>query len=343
MRGGLRRHAVPLAAAALVAFGLAAVVSEWAGIRDAVGQAHWRPLALALAFTALSYACLAYSFAAISRLFGVRMGRKELFEIGFVSYALSHLLSSGGAAGYSLRVLVARRRGLPVADVLAASFLHSAFNNLALFLLLPVGLAYALTRRSLSSSTLVEVGAAAFVLLVLVVAVGATLVSGRVRSAALRSAGALWHRLFRRDIGPRLSELDATMGRAVASARGRPGRLILPALCVGADWSASAAALWACFLALGRPLGVGVLIAGFAIGVVAGLVSMVPGGIGVQDGSMAAVYALLGVPLGVAVLAAVLFRLVYYVVPFLVSLAFYRRLLGEDAREYPGAQGEARP
>ena len=53
---------------------------------------------------------------------------------------------------------------------------------------------------------------------------------------------------------------------------------------------------------------------------------------------MAAVYAMLGVSLEQAVLAAVLFRVVYYLTPFLLSLAFYRRLLrgpGKLAPEPP--------
>jgi uncharacterized protein (TIRG00374 family) len=66
-----------------------------------------------------------------------------------------------------------------------------------------------------------------------------------------------------------------------------------------------------------------------------GLVSMIPGGLGAQEGSMGAVYALLGVPLEQAMLAAILFRAVYYLVPFLISLAFYRRLLREPGKLAP--------
>jgi uncharacterized membrane protein YbhN (UPF0104 family) len=42
---------------------------------------------------------------------------------------------------------------------------------------------------------------------------------------------------------------------------------------------------------------------------------------------MAGIYALLGVPVRTAVLAAILYRIVYYFLPFFVSLGFYRRLL----------------
>ena len=66
---------------------------------------------------------------------------------------------------------------------------------------------------------------------------------------------------------------------------------------------------------------------GFAIGVTAGLVSMIPGGLGVQEGSMAGVYHLLGVPLQQAILASILFRVMYYFIPFFLSLPSYWRIL----------------
>jgi uncharacterized membrane protein YbhN (UPF0104 family) len=54
---------------------------------------------------------------------------------------------------------------------------------------------------------------------------------------------------------------------------------------------------------------------------------MVPGGFGVQEASMAGIYALLGVSFEMAVLASILFRVVYDFTPFLISLFFYRHLL----------------
>ena len=73
----------------------------------------------------------------------------------------------------------------------------------------------------------------------------------------------------------------------------------------------------------------GVVVTGFAVGVAAGVMSMVPGGLGVQEGSMAGAYHLLGVPLEQGVLVSFLFRLVYYMVPFGVSLLFYPNVLRE--------------
>jgi uncharacterized protein (TIRG00374 family) len=311
----------------LALLGVIIVALDWGQVRQVLGRSDWRLLPVTLLFTALSYVCLSYSFAMVSRIFGIRMGRRDLFEIGFVSYALSHLMASGGTAGYSLRALLIKRRGLPVKDILAASLFHSMLNNLLLFLLVPVGLVYLIMKRSLPGDAAVGVGVTAGLLFLLIVLVAAVFVVGPFRAAVLGMIGAAWRKLTSRNIEQQLKDLDLTLTHAVAAIRSRPKILVLLLVLVVADWAFGVAALGFCFGALGTPIGPAVLLTGFSVGVIVGLLSMVPGGIGIQEGSMATVYALLGVPFEQAVLAAILFRTVYYFVPFLVSLGFYWRLL----------------
>jgi uncharacterized protein (TIRG00374 family) len=62
---------------------------------------------------------------------------------------------------------------------------------------------------------------------------------------------------------------------------------------------------------------------------------MIPGGLGIQDGSMAGIYAMLGTPLEITVLASILFRVVYYLLPFVIGLTMYWYWLrrGKKAQE----------
>jgi uncharacterized protein (TIRG00374 family) len=136
-----------------------------------------------------------------------------------------------------------------------------------------------------------------------------------------------------------LDGFDVTMARGVTALRQRPSFLALLVGSVVVDWASSVAALWFCFDAMGEPLNLGVLLTGFAIGITAGVLSMIPGGLGVQEGSMAGIYALLGVPFQQAVLAAILFRVVYYLIPYVVSLAFYWHLLRQVGQGHAQANG----
>lgn len=97
-----------------------------------------------------------------------------------------------------------------------------------------------------------------------------------------------------------------------------------------ADRSAQLVVLWFCLEGLGIDGEIGVVVTGFAIGIAAGVMSMVSGGIGVQEGSMAGTYALFGMPLEEAIVPALLFRVIFQLVPLGLSMLLYWRVLREE-------------
>jgi uncharacterized protein (TIRG00374 family) len=193
--------------------------------------------------------------------------------------------------------------------------------------LLPIGIVYLFVKHPLSSSAATGVGIGAVVLIIVFFLASALVFVRSLRTRVLHLLGRAVEAIARRDVTASLDEFDTTMTRGVAAMRHQPLTFALLLGSIALDWSSSIAALAFCFDALGDPLKVGVLITGFAIGVTAGVLSMVPGGLGVQEGSMSGIYALLGTRIHQAVLAAILFRVVYYLVPYVVSLGFYWRLL----------------
>src|SRR6185436_16441783 len=89
-----------------------------------LGAASWGWIPIGLAATAASYFCLSAGYALLNRIFGIELGNRDLLEIGFVSTALNNLVSMAGVAGYSLRLLLLRRRGVAAGDVVGASLVH---------------------------------------------------------------------------------------------------------------------------------------------------------------------------------------------------------------------------
>jgi uncharacterized protein (TIRG00374 family) len=318
---------------ALILVGMAAVALDWRQLHRVLRQADWGWVAVALGFTAISYLCLSYGFAIACRVFGIGINQRELLEVGFISNVLNNLMTSGGAAGYSLRLLVMRQRGQSISDIMAASLFHSYFNTLALLTLLPIGLTHLLATHSLAAGEIAGIAGVVLIAALALILASAVMFSSAVRIVVFKRLSAAVRRLTHRDPAPSLAGFDTTMTRGVAAIRQRPARLVVLLALVMTDWISSLIALGFCFDALGDWLKPGVLLTGFAVGVAVGLVSMVPGGLGVQDSSMAGIYALLGVPLEKAVLAAVLFRVVYYLIPFGVSLLFYWGLLRRLKKE----------
>ncbi len=323
---------------ALLLIGLLVVILDWREVHKILGETDWKLVPLALLFTFSSYACLSIAFALVSRIFSVFMSLKDLAEIGFVSTLLNHLLSAGGAAGYSVRFLLIGAQGTKIKDILAASLFASYINSLGMLALLPIGLIYLFVKHSLSKGAAVGVGLGAVLLVGLFFLATSLLFTHSFRRRLLHGLVKTIRKVIHRDLGPTFEDFNITIIQGVTAIRAQPLLLLLLVGLTVADWGSSVAALWFCFDALGDPISLGVLLTGFALGVTAGVLSMVPGGLGVQESSMAGIYALLGVSLQKAVLASILFRVVYYLVPYLVSLAFYWRLLQQMKRTTPGAE-----
>ncbi len=328
-----RRNAALQVAVLIVLLGVlvAAVAADWANARRVLRAADWRLLAPALVVTAFSYLCSSAAYAQAFRAFGVASRTPRLLLAGFVSMAVNNLITLGNVVGYSVGAILLRDRDTGLRDIAAAS----AFNSYLYFAVgttcLPLSLLYVIAGRRLPPRA--EAG------LVLVVALGCTLAVivnlavflPRVRSALLGFLGRVFRRLTRRHVESGLAAFDGSLTRGLALLRTRPVRLVGLLAAIIGDWLFCTAAVWFCFAALGIRLHPGVLLSGFFIGIAAGALSMLPGGVGVQDGSMAGVYALLGVPFGPALLAAVLFRVTYYLMPFAFGLAVYGRLLRTTA------------
>jgi uncharacterized protein (TIRG00374 family) len=102
-----------------------------------------------------------------------------------------------------------------------------------------------------------------------------------------------------------------------------------------ADWGATILILYSAFWVIGSPVPVSVVIVGFSVGIVLSIVSFVPGGLGIMEGSMAAIFVSLSVPLETAVVAVLIFRVAYYFVPMIISLFFFRNMLLQGARVAP--------
>jgi len=89
------------------------------------------------------------------------------------------------------------------------------------------------------------------------------------------------------------------------------------------DWFFWLLVMYFSFLTVNYPIKIGTLIIGFSIGQIVSILSMMPGGAGTMEGSMALVYNILGIPLATALVAILIYRISFYIVPFFLSLPFY--------------------
>ncbi len=305
-----------------VALAIALIALDWHDVHRTVSQADWHFTLIAVFFTIASYFCVSFGYVLVNAVFGIRGAWGRTLWLGFVSSALNNVLAFSGAAGHSLRVAVISPRGSTSGEVLAASLFHSYLNDIMMLFLLVVGLIWVLLDHTVSGGVAISLALAAGLLVVSLVIATLMVMVGGLRSRLLRMAGALWRKITHHNIMRFLADFDHSLLHGlVALRRNRPALGLLLALMAG-EWIFSAVALRFCFDAFGRAPGWGALLLGFGIGISAGNMTFVPAGIAVQEASMAAIYVGLGSTLAQALLAAILFRIVYDFIPFFLSLAY---------------------
>jgi uncharacterized protein (TIRG00374 family) len=324
---------------AYIVFGLmlaalaAAVVLEWNKAQPALRQANWHMLIPALLFTFVSLFLACAAYALINRTFGLPVSTGRLLLVGFVNMTANNLIALAGAAGSTVSVVLLRRKDVVAHDVLAAS-LFTSYLHLGLgAIVLPPSVLYLMSLHELSGLTRVAGAVVFLVSLATAIVVNLAALLRPVRSRIIRLLSRFVHLVSRQDLSRTFAEFDSSLTEGLALLTARPRQL---ALLVGyhlGTWVVGLVALWFCFAALGQVPATGVMISGYFIALAAGAISMIPGGLGVQDGSMAGIYTMLGTPLEIAVLASILFRVLYYLLPFVIGLIIFWSELRRWSRE----------
>ncbi len=84
------------------------------------------------------------------------------------------------------------------------------------------------------------------------------------------------------------------------------------------------------FFSFNQKISVSIIIVGLLLGSILGLLSLLPGGLGIFEITTAGIYAAFGISFNIALAAVLLFRLLSYWLPNLVGFLLYRNTLIED-------------
>ena len=317
--------------------GLATMLTAWAEVRQAIAGARPGPLLMALVASGVSYAIVSLRFVTFSRVFKIHVPFFLLWQVGYVATLLGRNVVGGGTVGIMLIMAVLKRRSIPLPRGATVSLVQSYVNLLVAFAMFLAAVAYVVFGGLLGS---VHSGAlyVTIAVLTLFAAASAWALFGRRFRAWLIDwlVGAVkrWSGKDFEEFGIQFAGL---IDEGMSALRGDIGRMAAILVMIGFEAGLTLLSLWLCFESVGQAPDLGVLLAGYGIGLAIGMVSLVPGGLGVQEGSMAGVYAFLGIPLSEAVAVATLFRAVHFFVPFLLSLLLYREMLRRGVGHAPAA------
>ena len=280
-----------------------------------------------------SYLTMAWSYQGIARAAGYTLPFSEMCRITLVANTANYLLSTGGLSGFALRMYLFARRGIPAGSAVLISLVQTLLTNLVLLAFVAWGFVLLFFSHNLVGRDLIATGMLLVGFSTVVVATCVALLRRKWRRGLLYSATHLIDRLLAR-VAPHRKPRRSKLIRFQHNVRvgldfllQRPHDMLAPTFYIVLDWTFTLLVLYSAFVAIGSPIAMSHVIAGFAIGMFFSIASLVPGGLGIMEGSMAAVFVTLGVQFEQAVVAILIFRAAYYGLPILASLVLAPRML----------------
>jgi uncharacterized membrane protein YbhN (UPF0104 family) len=295
----LRRRILQVSALFVAIALLAWLAPGLDSIRSRLDHADPAWLLLGVALEVASCAGYVLMFGPI---FCERMARRTSVELGLAELGVGSLIPAGGLGGLALGVWVLRRGGMPAEQIATRSvafFLIKCAANFAAVAV--VGLVMWLGVGPTESAAL-------------------TILPAALAVAVIGGVAALPAFLRRVDGDGRAARAARGVARGVREAL-RLLRTGNPAIIVGSlgYWAFDNLVLWACFRGFGVHVALTVVLMGYLIGQLGGLLP-IPGGLGGVEGGLVGTLVVYGVSVRDAVAAVLAYRVIQFWIPLLLSL-----------------------
>jgi glycosyltransferase 2 family protein len=328
------RRFIIIGVLALLVLGIIIIFLDRNNIAGVISKANWIFAGIALITTGISYCFECFNYVILNRLFNVNPGFGPLFLVGYVSITIGNLISTPfGFTEHSIRAILLVPRGYKSGDVVAASMFHSYIKDVTILALAPGVIFYQLLTENLPDNVVRILMIVAILASMLLIVFSLMFLSKVIRGFILRVLAGLTRLIIRRYPEKQIGDFDFAIERAKSELRKHPTTGFILLGFSFADWILVLVTVELCFIAFGLVIPFTSLTSGFVVGKTAGLLSLIPGGIGVQDASTGAIYSLLGTPFSVAILVFVLFRVIYHFVPYFISFPLLRSLLRDRSKK----------
>lgn len=319
----------------LVIFFLFLVISQFTEIQKLVQtlkQGRWQwvliTALLQIGYYLIYTAVYRASFYAV----GVNSRFRKLIPLVFAMMFVNVAAPAGGAGGAALFIDDARRRGESPSRTAAGTLLAMIADFGAFVLILIVGMVYLFRLHDLKSYEILT----AILLLLLVGGLSAVLFMGVYSPGRLRrlldwvQKRIVWFgiRLHKPElVAENWAEKNASEYIEASLAMvTHPGRLGITLGVAFAGHLINLLSLYSVFVAFNQVVSPGMLVAGYAMGILFWIISITPQGIGVVEGMMTLVFTSLGVSPEKSAIVALAFRGLTFWIPFFIGFVLLRRL-----------------
>ena len=296
---------------------------------------------LLIPIEALNYHAQAKLYQGMFTIVGNKLPYKFLLRASIELNFINHVFPSGGAAGISYFGLRMRSGEISAAKATLMHVMKLALTFLSFEVVLVFGMLCLAAMGRVNNLTIL-VGTAISTLLLVCTALFAHVVGSKTRinqffTAATRFLNRLIH-----VVRPKHPEtINVSRAREVFDDfhdNYRQLRQDLPQL-KGPFWYALLAnitevlAVYAVFFAFGEVVNLGAVILAYGVANFAGLISVLPGGIGVYEFLMTAVLTTAGVPVGVSIPVIIMYRVVNTLIQVPLGYVLYQRYLAAGGKK----------
>ncbi len=279
---------------------------------------------------------------------GEKLNIKKMMQVSMELNFVNHVFPSGGVSGFSYLSMRLKREGISTALSTLAQILRFALTFVSFLILLLFGVGILALRRNTSPLTIL-LSSSIVLLTVFGVLIAGFIISNEKRIKAftrwLPKAINAVVGLFRKGNVEtiNIAKVEKTMEdlhRDYVALSKDWRQLKSPFL-----WSlilnaSEVATIYSAYVAFGSWINPGGLIIGYAVANFAGLVAVLPGGVGVYEGLMTAVMSATGVNKALALSATVVYRVITMIIGLPAGYYFYHKNINRNDQEKFHSQQE---
>jgi len=294
---------------------------------------HFLEINLKLFFTGEVCFLVVYFFEGLFLLFSLKLFKEKIkffqaLRSAFIINAIGYLVSFGGLTPFATQIQVLEGYGISPKKATLSRALHVVVFNIFFNFLLFYGYISVIKgkRGELNLSLITSI---IFLFSGLLLLFYLAIFLKMFRVAGLKGITAFINRFFRffkvkKRVTPDLAiSFFNDFQQGCMDLFKKPGYFLILFGIAVLDWVFMLLGMFFSFLCLGYRINPGILVTGFIIGQIVVVVSLIPGGAGAMEGSMAFTYKTLGIPFETSLASVLVFRTLFYVIPFFLCLPLY--------------------
>ena len=334
LRRRIRRGVVFTVIALVAVYAYMMATAGGRGLLDTLAELEPHRLVLPLFATLLSYVTMSLSYEGITRAAGSTVRSRDMLRITLVANTANYVLPTGGLSGFALRMVMLNKKGISAGRAVLISFTQTLLTNLMLMVFIVYGLIYLMFTRRLETLSIVLVGTVVIILTAFLAACLAMVYRKSFRTRLLDRLLDLTSRGLKRfgyydRYSARSRRFFHHINDGMSFFASKPRAMIGPLAWIFLDWIFTIAVLYAAFYSIGSAVTYGQVVVAFSVGIVFAVLSFVPGGVGVLEVALSEMFESGGIPKSESVLAILIFRVSFYLIPVLLAMVLARGAFAE--------------